>query len=935
MFQVLNCLAVDHDPQLVLVAAIVCALSSLSAINFIQRATASDSGSRWLWVASGGFMGGVGIWATHSIAMLAYSAAGPMGFNLGLTAWSLVSAIGIFTVGMAASVMERGRPLSMLGGVMAGLGIGVMHFLGMRSIEFAGTIAWDRILVLAALLIGMVFGAIAFRIATSGDSRKHTLMAALFLTLGVVGLHFTAMGAVIVVPDPSRSFDSLGVSASVLALIMAITAAVMLLFSLLVSFVGGRSQRRASNRDLYFRLLVEGVTDYALYMLDTDGNVTNWNSGAERIAGYKAEEIVGRNFADFFTPMDRRSGRPQEALRATREDGKFEAESELIRQDGTAFWAHMVIDPIYRADGTLMGYANITRDISHQREIDFSLAETRRNLDLALSNMSQGLCLFDADEKLMLANARFLDIFDLSPDTVRPGLSFFDLVRMTHAAGTSEMESAPEAHEVYERHSGAIKAGETAAVIEEYRPGCYLSIIHRSLPEGGFVTTFEDITQRRKSEQQIAFMAEHDHLTGLPNRPAFNNYVDDMLEKVVKTEDKVAILGIDLDKFKEINDLRGHSVGDQVLCRLAERVSAVLQDDEFFCRFGGDEFAAVKRIASETELNEFLDRLEQTLHASLQIDDFEVAPRASVGVAIFPNDGTNREQLINNADLAMYRAKAALGRFACFYEARMDEAARKRRTMAQALWRAIEQREFALFYQVQKSVSSGEITGYEVLLRWHHPERGLVPPSEFIPIAEECGAIVPIGEWVLREACRQAASWADPHKIAVNLSPVQLAHADLPRLVHEVLLETGLAPNRLELEITESTIIGDKDRALHMLRQVKALGVTIAIDDFGTGYSSLETLRSFPFDKIKLDASFMREAETSLQAKAFIRAMLALGRSLTVPVLAEGVETSVQLDILRAEGCDEAQGYLLGRPAPFETDDEVDANGLVVERLTG
>jgi predicted signal transduction protein with EAL and GGDEF domain len=354
-----------------------------------------------------------------------------------------------------------------------------------------------------------------------------------------------------------------------------------------------------------------------------------------------------------------------------------------------------------------------------------------------------------------------------------------------------------------------------------------------------------------------------------------------------------------------------------VLVALAEAMTEALQQGEFVARFGGDEFAAIKRFTDMSELHDFAGRLEKCLVGDMNIDSFEVRTGASLGIALFPADATDGEQLLANADLAMYRAKNSLIQRVCFYEGAMDEAARSRRALANDLWAAIEKKQFHLNYQVQKSVATGAITGYEVLLRWHHPERGNVPPMDFITLAEECGAILPIGEWVLREACREAATWEVPHKIAVNLSPVQLGHADMAAIVRKVLIETGLNPKRLEIEITESSIITDKNRALMTLRQIKDLGVSIAIDDFGTGYSSLETLRAFPFDKIKLDRSFMNEVESSPQAKAIIRAILALGQSLEVPVLAEGVETQVQLEILLNEGCDEAQGYFLGRPKPI------------------
>jgi predicted signal transduction protein with EAL and GGDEF domain len=354
---------------------------------------------------------------------------------------------------------------------------------------------------------------------------------------------------------------------------------------------------------------------------------------------------------------------------------------------------------------------------------------------------------------------------------------------------------------------------------------------------------------------------------------------------------------------------------------------ATLGDEEFVARFGGDEFAAVKRFKDMAELHEFLGRLETCLSTDIGVDGFEIKPGASMGVALYPQDAETAEQLLGNADLAMYRAKGALKQSVCFYEVAMDEAARSRRALANDLWAAIDKKQFHLHYQVQKSVMTGAITGYEVLLRWKHPERGNVPPMDFIVLAEECGAILPIGEWVLREACREAASWKLPHKIAVNLSPVQLMNSDIAALVHTVLLETGLSPSRLELEITETSIITDKERVLHTLRQIKNLGVSIAIDDFGTGYSSLETLRAFPFDKIKLDRSFMDQVESSPQAKAIVRAILALGQSLEVPVLAEGVETQIQLDILLSEGCNEAQGYFLGRPKPMI--DGVDSDQIV------
>lgn len=427
------------------------------------------------------------------------------------------------------------------------------------------------------------------------------------------------------------------------------------------------------------------------------------------------------------------------------------------------------------------------------------------------------------------------------------------------------------------------------------------------------------IDSRANSEtvERLQQLALNDALTGLPNRVSFNNHLARDLSHALSASRKVAVLAIDLDRFKEINDLRGHHAGDQALIIVANRLKGLLRDGEFVARIGGDEFAAAKRYDHHSDLVDFAGRIETALFTPIRVDDFESVAGASIGVATYPQDGDTQERLTCNADLAMYRAKLDVTRAVCFYESNMDEAARARRNLAQDLRRAIDHKQLELYYQVQTSVATGDVSGYEVLLRWNHPQLGKVPPSEFIPLAEETGSILAIGDWVLKTACVEAATWKSLHKIAVNISAMQLLHVDLPQRVQEILLESGLSPSRLELEITETTVIADKQKALLQLARIRALGVTVAIDDFGTGYSSFDTLRCFPFDKIKLDRSFMSEIETSPQAAAIVRAVLTLGKSLDIPILAEGVETSDQLEILKREGCDEAQGYFLGRPSPI------------------
>lgn len=442
----------------------------------------------------------------------------------------------------------------------------------------------------------------------------------------------------------------------------------------------------------------------------------------------------------------------------------------------------------------------------------------------------------------------------------------------------------------------------------------------------GVFAAMLDRQTRSDAMREMTRMAMNDSLTGLPNRVAFREELGRQIEIARTSGERVGLCAIDLDRFKDINDVHGHKAGDAVLVRIGQRLRGSLGQDEFVARLGGDEFVALMRFTDRAQIAAFAARLDAELRAPLAFEDFEARLGASIGIAVFPDDAAHADALANNADLAMYRAKADSAPAPLHYDSALDEAIRDQRELAADLRRAIDRGQLDVHYQVQTSVTTGAVTGYEALLRWTHPLRGPIPPTTFIPIAEANGFILTLGEWVLRRACADAAAWEHGTKVAVNVSPLQLAHADLPRLFHQILLDTGLPPRRLEIELTETAIIADRERALHVLRQIKALGVGVALDDFGTGYSSLETLRAFPFDKIKLDRFFAAELEGNIQSTAILRAVLALGKSLSIPILAEGIETAEQLDVLRREGCDEAQGFLIGRPG---RDVALDGGGAV------
>ncbi|RHW19386.1 EAL domain-containing protein [Sphingomonas gilva] len=449
----------------------------------------------------------------------------------------------------------------------------------------------------------------------------------------------------------------------------------------------------------------------------------------------------------------------------------------------------------------------------------------------------------------------------------------------------------------------------------------------------GVFAAMIDRQTRSDAMQRLHHMAMNDALTGLPNRVGFQGELDRQIAAARTTGGRIGLCAIDLDRFKEINDVHGHKAGDDVLVLLAERMRQAIGPNDMVARLGGDEFVAITRFTDRAQLVAFAALLEATLKAPLSLGQFDARLGASIGVAVFPDDAGDAEALTNNADLAMYRAKCESAPGPCHYDSELDEAIRERREIANDLRRAIEHDELDVHYQVQASIATREVTGYEALLRWTHPERGAIPPSVFIPIAEENGLILSLGEWVLRRACFDAMRWDHQSRVAVNVSALQLAHADLPRLFHQVMLDSGLPPRRLEIELTETAIMANRERALHILRQIKALGVGVALDDFGTGYSSLETLRVFPFDKIKLDRFFTSELEGSPQATAIIRAVLALGKSLAIPVLAEGIETDEQLSVLIREGCDEVQGFLLGHPAPMPVTGAIGATPAADEKV--
>ena len=548
--------------------------------------------------------------------------------------------------------------------------------------------------------------------------------------------------------------------------------------------------------------------------------------------------------------------------------------------------------------------------------VDQRMSEKNEQLAAALNNMYQGLCMLNKDFEVVVVNGRFLEMFGVAPDRVSAGMPMRDLLDLAEAAvplaGDERLALRRWAQELAREQ----KSGKT---IFTRTDGRIFSVTHEHMPlADGWVETFEDITERRQAEAKIAHMARHDSLTGLPNRTHFREQLEQSLANLGRGE-TIAVLCLDLDRFKVVNDTLGHQHGDRLLQIAAERLSGALRDGDFIARIGGDEFSVLQiakdQPAAVTALSR---RLVEVMAVPITMGDHQMQVGVSVGISLAPSDSTEADQLLKNADLALYRAKAEGRGTYRFFEPQMDARMQARRALELDLRHAVATSAFALHYQPIIDLETNAATGFEALLRWKDPVRGQVPPLDFIPLAEETGLIVPLGEWVLREACAQAAQWPEHVHIAVNLSPVQFKSSSLVETVIGALKSSGLAARRLELEITESVLLHDSEATLATLHQLRGLGVSISMDDFGTGYSSLSYLRKFPFDKIKIDQSFIRELADDKDSLAIVRAVTGLGSSLGISTVAEGVETAEQLARLKAEGCSAVQGFYFGAAEPAE-----------------
>ena len=794
MFQVYTCLTNDHDWRLVVLAGAVCLLASAVAVILFHRAQATTGRTQFVWLALDAAAAGCGIWATHFIAMLAYDPAIGTGYNLAITILSLLIAVLITCAGLAAALLDLGRWTAAFGGAVVGGGIAAMHYTGMMALEVPGRMTWAPNLVVASIVLGIAFGSFALHFAARRDDWVNTVIATILFALAILLMHFTAMGAVLVVADPTRINDAAALSPAALSLVIAGIVTIVLGICL----VAALSDRQAN--------------------------------------------------------------------------GKLQQQKIL--------------------------------------------------LDTALENMSQGLCMFDADGRIVLFNERYAKMMGFPAASLR-GLSLLDLIKYRKAAG----EIVDDPQEFFARVVAAAHEGKSNTRIIETSAKRALRIIEQPMQEGGWVSTLEDITEWREAQAQISHMAHHDALTGLANRTQLVEKLQNALTALPSRGGGIAVHFIDLDRFKSVNDTFGHDGGDFLLRTVAERLRSVIRIDDTVARLGGDEFVVVQTgVSDRDQVKEFARRLTSAVTAPMKLREQAIVATVSVGVAVAPADGSNPERLLKSADLALYKAKADGRNCIRFFLAEMDTELQARFKLEKIVREAVLRDGFELHYQPVFEISERRLVGFEALIRLPAEDGTLIPPLVFIPVAEDLRLIDKVGAWVLREACRTAATWPEYLTVAVNLSPAQFLAGSVSDIVAAALKEAGLAAHRLELEITETLLLGNSEATMAELQTLKAMGVAIVMDDFGTGYSSLSYLWRFPFDKIKIDRSFMQGFEgSSRDAKVVVKTIIALGRELNMRVTVEGVETATQLAFLDKADGDQVQGFFFGRPVPAS---EVSANIL-------
>jgi diguanylate cyclase (GGDEF)-like protein len=636
------------------------------------------------------------------------------------------------------------------------------------------------------------------------------------------------------------------------------------------------------------------------------------SEGAHDLFGVSAEEILSNPNALFSTHEHDYSAKFRERLlSASKSLTMWDVEASIVTRDGRKKYTHAIARPDRKADGSVL-WTGIILDETRTREA-------------VVESLSQGFVLYDADDKLILRNSCYLKFYPSLAKIAVPGESYCEIVR----AETDNLKHAQDSQERIDKHHESENTFELQLADKRW-----ILVNESKTREGSTVVLYTDISKLKQRENQIRYLAHNDPLTDLPNRTSFLEKTEEAAARFRRWGERFTVFMLDLDRFKIINDSLGHPAGDELLKETARRLKSSLRETDVLARLGGDEFAIVQ--TGETKQQEgaigLANKIITALSEPYNIAGNKVQIGVSIGIAFAPDHGVNPNELLKKADLALYRTKSEGRNDYRFFETTMGDAADARQQLESELREAILLNQLELHYQPIVDFKTLELCGMEALVRWRHPQRGLIPPDQFIPIAEETGLINRMGEWILEKACTDATTWPMPIKVSVNLSPVQLSESNLLDVVLCVLIESGLPPERLELEITETALFRNEVDCLEVMRRLKNLGISIALDDFGMGYASLSHLTMFPFDKIKIDKSFTQNMVARPQCAAIIAAVITLTQGLGITTTAEGIETQEQFQLLRLAGVDAAQGYLLDRPLPASN---LDFNRNYGDRLVG
>ena len=907
-----------YDPGLVFLSILIAVFAAYAALDVAARIASSPTQMQAAgWTGIGALAMGGGTWAMHFIGMLAFNLPCRVSYDPGITLVSILPSI--LASAVALYVISRSRVslrVLLVGSVLLGLGIGTMHYTGMAAYRLEGLVRYDPTLFAVSLVVAVLLAFLALWIRSGlrgrVPARWLALLSAVVMGSAVSGMHYTAMAAAYFISDGRPDIADSGLSASFLALWVGIVTSLLIALVLLAALAWRQRDlaRRLQSSELRIRRILD-TTQEGFLMTDLEHRLVQVNPAFAKLLGGHPEDLVGRPLYDFVDAANRAILAEQGIKRARGEQSVYEI--EVTRLDGTPVPCQFSATPIHDEAGVRTGAFALVSDLSGRRAHEAYV----RQVVAMFESTAEGVMLTDLEGAIVSVNPAFTVVTGYAEaealgrnprflQSGRHGSEFYQAMWDGLAASgqwQGELWNRRKNGEVYPEWLTISAVRDADGAVQSY------------------VGVFSDISHIKRSEAELERLAHYDPLTGLPNRILLQAQLNQALERATRRQQRIAVMVLDLDGFKTVNDSLGHPAGDLLLQVIGKRLQRLLRREDTVARLGGDEFAVIaENVSNSNNPGLIAEKIIQAVAEPVDLNGHSALVTGSIGIALYPDDGVDTTALLQAADMAMYASKQAGRNTSRFHHVDMTRAAQHRLQIEHGLRRALEQDELEVWFQPQFALASGALVGAEALVRWRSAERGLVPPGEFIPIAEETGLILALGRQVLRQSCRHAVAWRtrglEVGSISVNVAGPQIERGDFFAIVQTVLAETGWPAERLELEITESFLLRNAEQAMALVNKLSSLGVKVAIDDFGTGYSSLSYLKYLRVNKLKLDQSFVRELPDNSDDAAITRAVISLGHNLGFSVIAEGVENERQRDFLTLEGCDEAQGYYYSRPLP-------------------